>query len=651
LGLKKELIYDLAYYSADKAGNYELSNRKTIKIDKTSPEITIKVSPTPNDEGWNNSNVELGFTATDILSGIDIVTPDQVVSTEGSDQTFYGEAMDVAGNKVTTSTILNIDKTSPQTKVKVEGAKGENDWFVGNTTVTLTAEDQLSGLSVTEYSFDHGTTWKKYENPLKLTEEKIHTLYYRGRDVAGNVEENKERIIRIDQSSPVSNLIIDGEEGTNGWYISPVTVKVEAKDSLSQVAKTYFQVNDGELQEGNYFSIKEEGKYSIRYYSVDRAGNTEVNKEQVINIDLTRPEISVEVLPQPNEAGWNKTDVELNFTASDALSGIQSVTPDRIITTEGENQTYTGEVVDVAGNRNTTSITLNIDKTNPETSTEITGQQGESNWYVDEVTVTLMATDNISGVSLTEYSLDGGTTWKEYVEPIVLTDDHIYTLLYRSVDIAGNVEQTKEQTIKLDQTKPELIYTQLESEYYWNETLIVHFSAKDNLSGVQLIKAELSGEPIESDRPIRLLQPGKNTVIILAKDKAGNEVVVTQTFDLLIKATIDVKPNVIVLPKGKAKEKEESSTNSNAVMTVFIELPKEFDVSLIDPKSITLNQVIKAQIEPFTVNKAKNRLQVKFSRAEVQEILEQGENVQIRIDGNYNTEEIHIRGFETIRVK
>lgn len=558
---------------------------------------------------------------------------------------FWVDIYNLAGNKSTISISLSIDKSAPQTMIDVKGEAGENNWFVGDVEVSLQAEDALSGVSRTEYSFDQGKTWKKYDIPLQLTEEKVYSFSYRSIDVADNVEETKEETIRIDKTAPVSTILMNGELGKNNWYVGPVTVSINAQDSVSQVSNTYYQVNDGELVEGTSILLAEEGKYKISYYSVDLAGNKEISKEQLILIDQTKPEITVERLPDPNQKGWNNTNVELKYTAMDALSGLDYVTPDHVVSIEGESQVYIGEAMDVAGNKNTTSITLNIDKTAPQTLIEVAGLQGENNWYVGEVTLTLTAIDNLSGVDFTEYSFDGGTTWDIYSDPIVLRKDHIYSLLYRSVDHAGNVEESSEYKIKLDQTKPELVYTQLEAEYYWNDEVTIHFSATDSLSGVQFVEAKLNGKTIKSGIPIQLLELGMNTLVIKSKDEAGNETVISQTFEVLIKATITVNPSVIVLPKGKI------NPNSNAVINVFIELPHEFDVSQISTDSVTLNDVVGAKPSHIKINKAQNRLHVQFNRGEVQAILEKGEQVEIKIDANYKTELMHIRGFDYINVK
>jgi hypothetical protein len=72
--------------------------------------------------------------------------------------------------------------------------------------------------------------------------------------------------------------------------------------------------------------------------------------------------------PAPNTNGWNKTNVSIAFTRSDALSGLAStsVASPLVIRTEGANVTGQVVVTDNAGNVATfTSVARNIDKTAP----------------------------------------------------------------------------------------------------------------------------------------------------------------------------------------------------------------------------------------------------------------------------------------------
>ncbi|MFA5102983.1 MAG: hypothetical protein WC525_07495, partial [Candidatus Thermoplasmatota archaeon] len=82
---------------------------------------------------------------------------------------------------------------------------------------------------------------------------------------------------------------------------------------------------------------------------------------------------------------------------------------------------------------------------------------GQNGWYVNDVTVTLNATDNESGVNVTYYRVNA-TPWEIYAEPFILSNDGSHIVIeYYSVDNAGNTEPTKTVTCAMDQTKPQLL--------------------------------------------------------------------------------------------------------------------------------------------------------------------------------------------------
>jgi hypothetical protein len=81
-------------------------------------------------------------------------------------------------------------------------------------------------------------------------------------------------------------------------------------------------------------------------------------------------------------------------------------------------------------------------------------------WYRAAVTVSFAASDNAggSGVASTEYSLDGGEWTKGSSLLLPAPADHsgdlLHTILYRSADIAGNVEAQKTVKVGIDTRKP-----------------------------------------------------------------------------------------------------------------------------------------------------------------------------------------------------
>jgi hypothetical protein len=104
----------------------------------------------------------------------------------------------------------------------------------------------------------------------------------------------------------------------------------------------------------------------------------------------------------------------------------------------------------------------------------------------------LSATDNLSGVAVMQYRLDGGS-WQTYAGSFPVSADGVHSVDYYSTDNAGNVEATHTQGIKIDQTKPTLTAA-ADPSTLWppNGKLVpVTISGKitDNLSGVDPTKA------------------------------------------------------------------------------------------------------------------------------------------------------------------
>jgi hypothetical protein len=81
------------------------------------------------------------------------------------------------------------------------------------------------------------------------------------------------------------------------------------------------------------------------------------------------------------------------------------------------------------------------DTTPPETTCELEGEM-VGDVYVSEVTVTLTATDDMSGVNYTMVKVDDGE-YTEYEEPFVVSDEGEHTIYYYSVDNANNIEDEK----------------------------------------------------------------------------------------------------------------------------------------------------------------------------------------------------------------
>ncbi|MGH2561912.1 MAG: OmpL47-type beta-barrel domain-containing protein [Thermomicrobiales bacterium] len=95
------------------------------------------------------------------------------------------------------------------------------------------------------------------------------------------------------------------------------------------------------------------------------------------------------------------------------------------------------------------SIAFTIDRTAPRTSATIDGAAAEDETYQGSVAIALAAADGLSAVSRIEYRLDGAEDWQTYStdtvsRPIAVVTAGAHTLEYRSVDMAGNEEASRE---------------------------------------------------------------------------------------------------------------------------------------------------------------------------------------------------------------
>jgi hypothetical protein len=91
------------------------------------------------------------------------------------------------------------------------------------------------------------------------------------------------------------------------------------------------------------------------------------------------------------------------------------------------------------------------DKTAPVTS----ASEVPANWTNEDVAITLTASDENSGVAKTEYRINE-SEWIQYTGPIISLQEGINVIKYRSIDQAGNIEETKSVEVKIDKTAPSL---------------------------------------------------------------------------------------------------------------------------------------------------------------------------------------------------
>ena len=222
--------------------------------------------------------------------------------------------------------------------------------------------------------------------------------------------------------------------------------------------------------------------------------------------------------PAPNSAGWNNTPVDISFTTADDLSGVQSSDPASPLhfTAEGANQTQQVTVTDKAGNTATfTSPAVNIDLTPPSSIAVIAGASQDQEWFSGPVTVTLDATDNLSGVKPGSHFRIDGSIFLIF-GPFFIQSPGIHTLQYGSEDRAGNLEPFKTRIVAIDPTPPlthASVSGTLGTNGWYRSAVQVSLSATDNLNAVQGTFYRIDGGAVQTyTGPFGFSTPGVYTV-------------------------------------------------------------------------------------------------------------------------------------------
>ncbi|MEX1061760.1 MAG: peptidoglycan DD-metalloendopeptidase family protein [Patescibacteria group bacterium] len=546
----------------DKGGTVQ-----NIVFDYDPPETEIEVIPDFPDggEGWYLSPPLIALTATDDASGIAGIEYDLgngwqiyagpfLIEQEGNVTVQY-RAIDFAGKvEQTQSNSFKIDTTKPQTNIYFIGNYFQdfdgNVFISSQTEVELLATDEISGVAETIYYNSHSGQngeEESYSVPFRLTgEDGEHTVLYQSVDVAGNDEEPNLQEVYLDSTPPVSSDDSDGD-----WHNEDVAVVITAQDPNSPDLTPGSGVREMKYhgsQEGDGLGglvdllFMDEGTHEIFYYSVDNVQNTEEEKNaHPVKIDKTPPQINGTLTSDPNENGWYSHNVTVHFEAADQeyLSGLKSVTPALVISTEGFNQETFGVAEDQAGNFSEVTLTgINIDMTAPQSYLSML----EPYYNKLPVEIGYEYTDNLSGVERVRLykrsSSEQGWSF-HYSLSNLESPFHVWSLeegywefASAALDFAGNVEDRTwlADTVTIyDSTAPltNLGITGAEGLNGWYVSAVdTTLFASDVLSGVSQTFYQILTDPeslsLNYSEPVHFLD-GFHEIEFWSFDLAGNE--------------------------------------------------------------------------------------------------------------------------------
>jgi hypothetical protein len=498
----------IRYKSNDSAGNWEAVKSSLVEIDKKGPTIQI-----------DNPKEQTYSAIVDILTSI---------TDEGSG------SVDTAGYSIlNASNLSQVMNSSSLTSPGWNSSWNSSDYLLGSFVLNVTANDSLgnSNSRNVTFSIDNQLPSAVIHYPDAVYINESFSLSLEGKSANGSA------------NLTGCNYSIYNSSGT-------VNSSVQSLDSQS-CSFTYLMD----------VSAWGDGNYSINFTVADELGKNQT-VETWFYLDKTGPLVSV---TSPASGSWNNGTITVNYTSSDAASGIetkqwrynQSHWSVYFTLTENEGtflfdttlcaDTNSSDCVvelyaeDLAGNVNRTNISLNIDNSPPEIS--ITSPS-EGSWHSGNFTVLFTASDNVSNITC-QYKLNGSSEsgWSDTACG-QLTADISYCQsegadecsVQVKVKNAVNMSATAGRNFSIDLTKPYFISISRANGSHLRSVDNLTIDVADALSGADSSWFDNGNGTNTSFTDSAALNPGwagegSHNLTLWVNDSAGN---VNSTFYIFV---------------------------------------------------------------------------------------------------------------------
>ncbi|MFW3145286.1 MAG: OmpL47-type beta-barrel domain-containing protein [Thermoplasmatota archaeon] len=442
---------------------------RTFQFDGSAPVTNIFPDGRVGENGWFvGEEVLISLVSEDGLSGVRethyrinesepfVYSAPFYLQEEGEHLIQYW-SVDRAGNAEAPGLqIVKLDKTPPRTYFSLKGDEVKSGWYASPVRLTMWGEDHLSGFNSTVFTSDNINFGNSNGNALTFKEEGEYLLFIHSTDHAGNSDPPTRLEFTIDLTPPVTHHRLEGEEGSNGWYTSPVSFFLSSDEEVSEVEDIWYRIDGGEfVKYWNSLYLNREGFHAIEYYSVNSLELEEDISNIEVRIDLAPPITNLELHGETGVNGLYKGPVSLEFSGSDKTSGINStfVSIDNLERFPVDEMVQIGEEglhlveyysMDNAGIREQVrEMEFAIDITPPEI--RWWGIDRESVQYSRNITFKIAANDLLDDVMVRQWRLNEGE-WMEFtnLEKLYMRNLSlgVHTVHIKAADGNGNTNRT-----------------------------------------------------------------------------------------------------------------------------------------------------------------------------------------------------------------
>ena len=432
--------------------------------------------------GYSHGNHTIYYYATDIAGNTEVINQESVF-------------LDIQGPNITFSiSPLYLSTTTPQyyhTELTINCSTQDN---VSVIWVYLCENSTGTFLNRTMSKLNGSYTFNLDISSLNWSDLVVFSFY--GNDSAGNINWNNNgglnyAIEIYDFQDPSSNLSFQAIKNPN--FVSNSTLfnfnGTDNGNGSSGVYNISYRIDLGGWSiYSTPFNLAgySHGNHTIYYYATDNAGNSEVMNQEIIFIDIKKPNITFSISPlylSTTTPEYYHTDLQISCIVQDNTSIIW------VYLSENSTGTFVNRTMSMFNG----SYTFNLDISSLNWSNTLmlsfyaNDSAGNIQWdnngglyyliqiydFQDPVTsigftlsfnpnfvrnftlFSLLTNDNIgiggSGEKTIGYNIDGNG-WNNFIVPFNLSgyNEGLHTIYFNATDHAGNIEFTNQITIYLD---------------------------------------------------------------------------------------------------------------------------------------------------------------------------------------------------------
>lgn len=255
-----------------------------------------------------------------------------------------------------------------------------------------------------------------------------------------------------------------GKKYTGDWYSGNIYEEYNSTDyskpGVMGSGIAYYEISKDNKNftklDSNYQIDTKNGTYTYYVRAVDKSGNVGDSNTYQLKIDKEIPSCALEVKSGTvGNGGWYTSNVTIGFkNVTETVSALGSQTIDKpSITSSTKETTITGTVIDLAGNKNSCSIKVKMDKVTPSAPTITASDNiGSGNWHAEAFTLSYSGANNVSGNTYYYGTTNNPTTPGSSTQ---ISGDTTGTTYYAKVcSGAGLCSTNSSYLVKLDTVAP-----------------------------------------------------------------------------------------------------------------------------------------------------------------------------------------------------